>query len=83
MSDDREIAKREIYRIEVQGRLDERWSEWLDGMEVAYACASDGLSITTLTGPVVDQVALRGILSKIWDLNLALRSVFRTEVDEA
>lgn len=83
MSDDREIAKREIYRIEVQGRLDERWSEWLDGMEVAYSCASDGLSITTLTGPVVDQVALRGILSKIWDLNLALRSVFRTEVDEA
>jgi hypothetical protein len=83
MNDDREFAKREIYCIEVQGRLDERWSEWFDGMEVAYACTSDGLSITTLTGPVVDQVALRGILSKIWDLNLVLRSVSRTEMDAA
>jgi hypothetical protein len=37
--------------------------------------------ITTLTGPVADQAALRGLLSKIWDLNLVLISATRIEVD--
>ena len=37
--------------------------------------------VTTLTGPVADQSALRGILSKIWDLNLTLISVRRIEAD--
>jgi hypothetical protein len=74
------------YRIKVQGKLDEGWSDWFDGMKITLERGNDGSSITTLTGPVVDQVALRGILAKIWDLNLTLISVTRIELaakDEA
>ena len=61
-----------VYQIKMQGRLDESWSGWFDGMTVM----SDG-DTTTLTGTVADQSALRGILTKLWDLNLALISVHR------
>ena len=66
-----------IYEIKVQGRLDERWSEWFGGMTIAVEGGSDASPITTLTGVVADQAALRGIVSKIWDLNLALISLNR------
>ena len=59
-----------VYQIKVQGRLDESWSGWFNSMAVAF----EG-DTTTLTGSVVDQAALRGILSRLWDLNLALISV--------
>jgi hypothetical protein len=59
-----------LYEIKVRGQLDEKWSEWFGGMTITFD--SD---VTTLTGPVVDQAALRGMLSKIWDLNLTLISV--------
>jgi hypothetical protein len=62
-----------VYQIKMQGRLDESWSGWFNGMAVT----SDG-DTTTLTGAVADQSALRGILTKLWDLNLALISVTRT-----
>ncbi len=63
-----------IYQIRLRGRLDESWSGWFDGMTVTL----DG-DITTLTGAVADQAALRGILSKLWDLNLVLIYVNRIE----
>jgi hypothetical protein len=47
-----------FYQIKMQGRLDESWSGWFDGMIVT----SDG-NTTTLTGSVADQSALRGILT--------------------
>ena len=62
------------YRITVLGGLDERWSNWFGGMTVAVE-NEDGLPVTTLTGTVVDQPALRGILNRLWDLNLTLVSV--------
>ena len=63
-------AHRKVYQIKVQGRLDESWSGWFSSMAIAL----EG-DTTTLTGAVVDQAALRGILSRLWDLNLALISV--------
>ena len=69
--------KQQHYRIEIQGELDEHWTELFDGMDIAY---QDGL--TTLTGCVRDQVTLRGILNGIWDLNLVLISVQRVERTE-
>lgn len=69
------------YRIQVGGRLDEKWSDWFSGMTIAFECGSDGSCVTTLTGAVVDQAALRGILEKIWDLNLTLISVIRAQVN--
>jgi len=65
-----------MYQIRVQGKLDERWSEWFNCMMIASESG-----ITTLTGAVADQAALRSILTRIWDLNLTLISVTRTEMD--
>ena len=68
-----------IYQIVVQGNLDPSWSDWFSGMTIAFTVGSDGTLTTTLTGTVADQAALRGILSKLWDLNLALLSVGQVE----
>ncbi|MBN1583441.1 MAG: hypothetical protein JXA89_22215 [Anaerolineae bacterium] len=62
------------YQIQVEGQVDASWSDWFSGMSCAY-----GDGITTLIGPVVDQAALRGVLFKIWDLNLNLISVNRVD----
>jgi hypothetical protein len=63
------------YQIQVWGKLDEGWSGWFTGLTAAF---EEG--ITTLAGPVADQAALRGILNRIWDLNLTLLSVTRGDV---
>jgi hypothetical protein len=70
-----------VYQIKVQGRLDERWSDWFSGMTIAFESGSDGRPITVLTGAVADQSVLRGILDSVWDLNLTLVSVVRIDVD--
>ena len=72
--------RREVYEIKVQGRLDESWSGWFDGMTITREHGRDNASVTTLTGAVADQAALRGILARIWDLNLSLVSVTRVEI---
>jgi hypothetical protein len=64
------------YQIKMWGRLDEKWSDWFNGMTLAFEN-----SITTLTGTVADQAKLRGMLSKIWDLNMTVISVSRIESD--
>jgi hypothetical protein len=61
-----------VYRIQVQGRLGEEWSSWFDGMTITAGEQDGGSVVTTLTGPVVDQAALHGLLSRIRDLNLPL-----------
>jgi hypothetical protein len=72
-----EPARPRLYRIQVLGRLDEDWSTWLD--EMTMTCDS---GVTTLTGSVADQAALRGILARIWDLNLTLISVHLVGADD-
>jgi hypothetical protein len=68
-----------VYEIRVEGELDQDWQQWLDGLDVAPSHGSDRAPVTTLTGPVADQAALRGMLCKLWDLNLTLVSVHRVE----
>jgi hypothetical protein len=65
-----------VYQIKVRGKLDESWSDWLSGMTITSESG-----ITTLTGPVADQAALRGLLSKSWALNLILISAIRIETN--
>jgi hypothetical protein len=65
-----------IYHITVQGALDTAWQEWFSGMAITIDQDTDGV-LTTLKGPVADQAALRGILNKLWDLNLTVISVRR------
>jgi hypothetical protein len=60
-----------LYRIRVKGHLDPEWSEWLDNM----AITQEEEGTTTLSGPVVDQAALHGLLIKIRDLSLVLITV--------
>ena len=72
-------GKPATYEIQVQGRLDESWSNWFNGMTISSGDTSGDSSITTLTGVVADQAALRGILESIWNLNLTLLSVQRIE----
>jgi hypothetical protein len=65
------------YQIKVQGRLDERWTHWFDGMSIAFEQAEDGSTVTALTGSVLDQAALYGLINRMRDLGLSLISVGR------
>jgi hypothetical protein len=67
-----------IYQIRIQGSLDRGWESWFEGISVIQETLEDGSHITTLTGHVVDQAALRGILCHLWDLNSTVLSVVRT-----
>ena len=63
-----------MYHIRVQGRLDESWSDWLGDVTVTFQDTPDGRGITTLTCRL-DQAALRGLLTRLWDRNLTVLSV--------
>lgn len=63
------------YRIEVQGRLDQKWSASFDGMSMTSETLPSGLTVTTLCGAIADQAALHGMLNHIRDLGLPLISV--------
>ncbi|MBV7326695.1 hypothetical protein KFU94_00250 [Chloroflexi bacterium TSY] len=65
-----------IYQITIQGCLDEAWSTWFDGLTIR--CLNDGK--TLISGPIVDQPALHGVLKKIRDLGLPLLKV--TQLNE-
>ena len=60
------------YRISLKGHLDQKWSDWFEQMAISIEGDK-----TILTGPVVDQAALHGLLIRIRDLNLTLLSVER------
>lgn len=60
-----------IYAIRVTGRLEPRWSTWFDG----FTLSSDADGTTVITGTVVDQSALHGLLQSLRDLGLPLVSV--------
>jgi hypothetical protein len=62
-----------IYEIRMEGHLPDRWSDWFDGLAIRNGANGE----TTLTGPLTDQSALFGVLSKIHALNLVLISVNR------
>lgn len=61
----------ETFRIRVRGHLNDRWSEWFEGLAIHRL--EDGT--TLLVGTVTDQAALHGVLARIRDLGLPLLSV--------
>ena len=61
--------------IRVHGELDADWSDWFEGLTVTVHRRGGQPSVTTLSGPVADQSALRGILNQLWDLNMTLMLV--------
>ena len=66
------------YEIRLDGRLHSRWAAWFDGMRLINE--SDGT--TVLSGPVVDQAALHGLLQKVRDVGLPLISVTPLDPDK-
>jgi len=68
-----------LYEIRIKGHLDDRWADWFG--EVTITRVDNGE--TLLTGPVVDQAALYGLLKKVRDLGLPLVSVMRVEPHQA
>ena len=64
-----------IYQIRIQGHLGRQWTEWFDGLTITL----EGNGDTLLTGLVVDQAALYGLLKKVRDLGLPLLSVICVE----
>lgn len=67
-----------VYQIRVEGHLDSGWTDWFDGLTITR---EDGGN-TLLTGEVVDQSALYGLLKKIRDLGMSLISVLRVDRGE-
>jgi hypothetical protein len=67
-----------MHEIRVQGHLDDRWVDWLEGLTLTHE--RDGT--TTLSGPLLDQAALHGVLTKIRDLALPIVSVRRVGIEE-
>jgi len=68
-----------LYEIRLKGHLDNRWADRFGGLTITLESNGD----TLLTGPVVDQAALHGLLKKVRDLGLPLVSVNRIEPDQA
>lgn len=68
----------EQYEIKVAGHVGQSWSEWLDGLAIYHT--PDGQ--TLLSGPLIDQSALHGILQKIRDMGLVLIAVNKIETEK-
>ncbi len=66
-----------LYEIRIEGQLDDRWAAWFEGLTLTREEDGD----TLLTGPVVDQAALHGLLRKVRDLGTPLISVKRVKPD--
>ena len=64
-----------IYQIRIEGQLGEQWTDWFEGLTITQ---EEG-GTTVLTGRVVDQSALHGLLKKVRDLGAPLVSVNRME----
>jgi len=69
------------YQITVEGKIDASWSDSLGGMLLVSRKEADDMIVTTLSGVLTDQAALRGLLNRLWDLNLVVRAV--QQVDPA
>jgi hypothetical protein len=67
-----------VYEIRVEGRLTDQWSDWFEGLTITLGNDDE----TLLTGPVIDQAALYGLLKKVRDFGMPLISVQRVPFHE-
>ena len=68
------------YQIKVPGALDKHWSDWNNEITIRVENDSEGLSVTTLTGPL-DQASLQGLMRRLYSLGLPLISVICVDFD--
>ena len=67
-----------VYQIRIRGHLSPQWADWFEGLTITLEEDGD----TLLTGPVVDQSALHGLLKKVRDLGMPLVSVNQVQCNE-
>lgn len=65
----------QTYTFELAGHLDRRWEVAFDGFTFTHATAPGGRPVTLITGPLIDQSALYGMVSRLRDLGVTLISV--------
>jgi len=68
-----------VYQIRIKGHLSCTWTDWFDGLTITLEDNGD----TLLTGPVIDQAALHGLIKKVRDLGMPLISVSPVEPGQA
>ena len=73
MTNGREYDKPAVYEIVVKGKLDSRWTRWFADLQIISQPNGNSL----LIGPIADQSALYGVISRLRDLGLVLVSVHR------
>ena len=73
INSDIEPGQPKAYQIRIKGHLGPEWTDWFGGLAIMLENSGD----TLLTGPVVDQAALHGVLRKVRDLGIPLVSVIR------
>ena len=78
MSNELNPSQPTVYQIRIKGHLGRQWADWFGGLTMTLEDNGD----TLLTGPVVDQAALHGLLRKVRDLGMPLLSVNRIESDQ-
>jgi hypothetical protein len=68
----------QVYQIRIKGHLGHQWTEWFEGLSITLTDNGE----TLLTGPLIDQAALHGVLKKVRDLALPLISVSSVKSDQ-
>ena len=74
-----DLGRTMVYQIRVRGHLSHQWKDWFGGLTITLEDNGD----TLLTGPVIDQAALHGLLKKVRDLGMPLVSVIPIEPNTA
>src|SRR5579884_1604875 len=74
-----EKAEPLIYQIRIKGHLDRKWADWFSGLSITAQASGE----TLLTGPVLDQAMLYGLLRKVRDVGLPLVAVIQVEPEQA
>jgi len=75
---DQNASQPTVYEIRIAGHLNPRWTGWFGDMSITLLAEGD----TLLTGPVLDQAALYGLLNKARNLGMSLLSVNRVETSQ-
>ena len=68
-----------VYQIRLKGHLGSQWTDWFEGLTITLEEDGD----TLLTGPVIDQAALHGLLKRVRDLGMPLVSVSPLKQEQA
>src|SRR5438270_10731810 len=68
-----------VYQIRIKGHLGREWTDWFEGLAITLEDNGE----TLLTGSVIDQAALHGLLKKVRDLGMPLLSVIRVTPGQA